>query len=287
MKKYLIAVLLLPLAWSCATEDPAEADKQNGELLRLTEELRALKAESDQKDSTMNALFTTFNEIEDNLVAIYDAEGNISEHTLDDVELQPTAKDRITAEIQAINELMNDNKAKIASLRKRLKSSKLDVVEFEKLVVRLEEQLSAKDVEIESLRKNLADLNIEMELLYSENEALIDQVEDQIDMMNQSFYSYGTSKELKTEGVITKEGGFIGIGRMDKLRADFNKEYFTEIDRTVTKEILLNSKKAKLVTSHPEDSYELVMKDDMVNKLVIKDIAAFWGVSKYLVIVID
>ena len=43
--------------------------------------------------------------------------------------------------------------------------------------------------------------------------------------------------------------------------ADFNKDYFTQIDIRTTKEIKLYSKRAELLTTHPTGSYELV-KDD-------------------------
>ena len=42
---------------------------------------------------------------------------------------------------------------------------------------------------------------------------------------------------------------------------DFNKEYFTEIDIRKDKVIKLYSKRAELLTTHPEGSYKLE-KDD-------------------------
>ena len=38
---------------------------------------------------------------------------------------------------------------------------------------------------------------------------------------------------------------------------DFNKDYFTQIDIRKDKEIKLYAKEAKLLTTHPEGSYEL------------------------------
>lgn len=285
MKRYWFVLIALLSLSACSNEDKEQ--QLNGELMNLTEQVRTLNDEAASKDSTINELLLTFNEIEENLGAIRDREGNIARHTMDDVELQEDMKTRITAEIQAINQLMADNKAKIAKLYKQLKTKNVKISEFEKLVQRLEAQLNEKDAQIEALRQELATLNIEMEVLYAENEALITQVEDQTAMMNQAFYVFGNSKELKEAGVITKEGGFIGIGRIEKLRSDFNKDYFTEIDMTQTKEVSLNTKKAKLVTTHPEGSYEFLESDGMVTKLVIKDHNEFWSVGKYMVIVVD
>jgi hypothetical protein len=285
MKKFLYFALMLPLAWGCAAEEVAPKD--DAELMRLTEQVRELREASADKDSTMNSLFLTFNEIEANLASIYEKEGNISSHQLDDIELQEDAKTRISQEVQAINELMVRNKEKIASLYAKLKTANADVTEFEKLVRRLEAQIVVKDKQIAELLKNLEELDIELDLLYDENAVLIGQVEDQIDELNRAYYCYGNSKELKEVGVVDKQGGFIGLGRIEKLREDFNKDYFTQIDITNKTEIVLNTKKAKLVTTHPAGSYELSELDGMINKLVIKDVQAFWSASKYLVIVVN
>lgn len=66
--------------------------------------------------------------------------------------------------------------------------------------------------------------------------------------------------------------------------ADFNKDYFTQIDIRTTKEIKLYSKRAELLTTHPTGSYELVKDDKGQLTLKITNPAEFWSVSRYLVI---
>ena len=66
--------------------------------------------------------------------------------------------------------------------------------------------------------------------------------------------------------------------------ADFNKDYFTQIDIRTTKEIKLYSKRAELLTTHPAKSYELVKDDKGQLTLKITNPKEFWSVSKYLVI---
>ena len=68
--------------------------------------------------------------------------------------------------------------------------------------------------------------------------------------------------------------------------SDFNKDYFTQIDIRTTKEIRLYSKRASLLTTHPEGSYELVKDDKNQYSLVILDPTNFWSVSKYLVLLV-
>ena len=104
--------------------------------------------------------------------------------------------------------------------------------------------------------------------------------------LNTAFYAFGTSKELVKQGVLTKEGGFIGIGKAAKLKDDFNKSYFTKVDITKVLSISILAKKAKLITSHPASSYKFVG-EGKVDKLEITDSKEFWSVSKYLVIVVE
>ena len=51
------------------------------------------------------------------------------------------------------------------------------------------------------------------------------------------------------------------------------------------KSIPVNSKEAKLITSHPSSSYELVRdKDNKIASIDIKDPDQFWKISKYAVV---
>ena len=59
---------------------------------------------------------------------------------------------------------------------------------------------------------------------------------------------------------------------------------FKTVDITQTNTIPINSKEAKLVTSHPSDSYKLQVENDKVTNIVITDPDKFWKASKYLVI---
>ena len=77
------------------------------------------------------------------------------------------------------------------------------------------------------------------------------------------------------------------MGKTEKMKGDFNKEYFTKVDASTTTEIVLAAKKAKLLTTHPTGSYKIVGADGKAEKLVITNVDDFWSVSKYLVIVVE
>ena len=106
------------------------------------------------------------------------------------------------------------------------------------------------------------------------------------DELNTAFYVIGTSKELKEQGIITKTGGFIGLGKLMKLKEDFNKDYFTQIDILKIKEITLGNKKVEILTTHSKSSYKL-KGDKTIEKLEITNPKDFWSVSKYLVMVVE
>ena len=104
--------------------------------------------------------------------------------------------------------------------------------------------------------------------------------------LNTAYYAFGTKKELIEKGVISKEGGFIGIGKTSKVKDDFNKEYFTKIDITNTNSINIGAKKAKILSTHPTSSYKLIG-EKMVEKIEITNAEEFWSSSKYLVVIIE
>ena len=103
--------------------------------------------------------------------------------------------------------------------------------------------------------------------------------------MHKGFVAYGTYKDLKAKGLISKEGGFLGLGKKESLIEDFDNKSFTQINITETTTIPVNSKTAKLITEHPKNSYELVRdKDNRIASIEIKDPAQFWKISKYAVV---
>jgi hypothetical protein len=106
--------------------------------------------------------------------------------------------------------------------------------------------------------------------------------------MNKAFFACGTYKELKAKGLLTKEGGFIGLGKTKTLAASFRDSSFRQIDMTVTKSFPVNSKNARLISDHPVNSYQFIRdKDKKIESIEITDPAQFWKISKYAVVEIS
>ena len=276
--KNLLPFLLFGIALTACENDPTQSEQYR----QLAEDQNMEAARSAQKDSTINEMFGTFNRISENLRAIREKQGKIGSGNVD-VELGGTMEERIMKDLESIDALLAENRSLIAKLRKDAKASASTIAELERTVTELERSLEEKDQEIGVLKEQLASTNSSLATLiemYRDKEQLaaLQRAE-----MNQAFYAVGTSKELRENGVLTKEGGVIGVGGVNKLNTnDMNTSYFKEIDVTVTKEIPVGAKKADLVSSHPEGSYTLTGE-----KLVIDDVEKFWSVGRYLVIVAE
>ena len=90
------------------------------------------------------------------------------------------------------------------------------------------------------------------------------------------------------EVVIDKDGGVLGLGTTQRIKADFNPASFKKIDITETSIIPIEAKKIEILSTHPSGSYELEKDaNKMITKLVIKDPERFWEASKYLVVMKD
>ncbi|MFZ4411857.1 MAG: hypothetical protein ACOYOV_02145 [Bacteroidales bacterium] len=284
MKKLLYVIPVLLIFVGCNNKEVEKLKSENQQLLTI----------SNSKDSIINDFFGSFDQIEGNLTEIKAKEGVISINASQNTEIKQDARQRINDDIQQINDLMEKNKQAIATLKHKLKSSNMKIKKLEEMLARYEKQLLDKDVEIEQLKQQLLNLNFTVETLNASvdtlkrvNKAKDEVISQKVDEMNTAYYALGTEKELKANKVISKSGGFIGIGRNQKVQQDFNTEYFKKIDITKLTSITINAKKAKLLTSHPSSSYSFEGTDKKVDKLLISNPKEFWKVSKYLIIVLD
>jgi hypothetical protein len=273
---------LIVLMFACNTD----------ELEQKIAELEAEKIEAsgnlEGKEELIVDFMSSMNEIQANLTTIKERE-NIITARFDkgNMEMNNNMKDDIIGDIDLINNLLIENKQKMAALQSKFrrseKESNMKIAELETMIENLVKQMDLKDGEIASLHSQLAEANTQLVVMFDEYNNRLEELGNKEDVINTAYYCYGSSKELKEQGVITKQGGFIGIGKTAKLSEDFNKEYFTQIDISVTKEIELASGEVKLITNHATDSYR-VEGEEGAKKLIIVDSESFWASSKYLVI---
>jgi hypothetical protein len=130
------------------------------------------------------------------------------------------------------------------------------------------------------------ELNVKVDTLKLANSNQENVILEKTGQLNTAYYATGTTKELVAENVLAKDGGFLGLGKSEVLKDDFNANKFNKIDITTTTTIPISGTKAELVTNHPSDSYVLEGDNgEDLDRLVIVDPSRFWNSSKYLVVV--
>lgn len=261
-----------------------------------------LKAENDSlsialanRDAELDNIMAAFNEVQEGFRLINEAENRVD---LQSGALEGTsASQKIKDDIRFISEKLKSNREQIAKLEEQLKNSKYNSVQLKKAIANLNEELQARTQQIETLQTELASKNIRIaELddavagltqnvadLVAENEVKSATVASQDKALNTAWFVFGTKSELKEQKII--ESKFLQKTKV-LSDADFNKDYFTQIDIRTDKEIKLYSKDADLLTTHPAGSYELVKDEKGQLTLKITKPAQFWSVSRYLVILV-
>ncbi|MDX1908820.1 MAG: hypothetical protein SF053_17420 [Bacteroidia bacterium] len=286
----------------------------NGDKIKQLEQQNAdLSSQRRVQDSLLNDFVSTFNAFQENLDMIKEKQGIVSQSSADP-EAATSSKDMIIQDIQLINNLLDENKRIIDELNSKADASSAKNNELSRLVTNLKSQLNARNAEVEQLKQQLVQLNFDVQTLNvrvdsltkenmtlalrgeEQGRKIADQentintqastIKAQEDEMNTAFYIVGTQKELKTLGVLTGSGGFVGLGKTKTLPTNVDESKFTRIDIRQTSSIPVEAKKAQIITSHPAGTYTLVEEGKTVASVSITD-KTFWKNSRYLVVVKD
>lgn len=286
MKRIFFSLTIVLLFAACQ-------QNQDQEIERLSLEKQALEEQMLEKDSTLNTFFSSLNQIEENLQEIKEREGRISSGAGAGVEGRPDLMANINEDIRVLGELMEKNRQLIAKLNKDFSSSSMRVAELDKMLARLNNQLQEKEIEISVLKEELGSMNLRVELLTATVDTLEDvrrQQEQAIEQatleLNTAYFVMGSEVELINQGIIVRQGGFLGLGKTNKLNPDLTMDYFTRVDITRTDEITIPGRKPVLISTHPQGSWE-IRTDEEVQYLQIQDYKKFWSTSRHLVILIE
>ncbi len=284
MKNYiLIAATALASLTACSPEG------ETAEQIRAREVQDSLVAIINDKESSVNDFISAFDEVERNLDSVSIKQNVILMHSDGDMKLNQ--KVRINREIKAINDLMDQNRKKLAELSKKLKRSNNKNAQLEKTIATLTNQLAVKDQELAALNQRLSDLDAQVAQLKTSVDTLSSQgvakstlIAERTTALHTAYYRVDDKKELRKAKLIERKGGVLGLGRTSQLNKDLDKSKFTQIDYTQTTTIPVNSKDFKMITPHPSDSYKLDKTDKLVNCILITNPEKFWSESKYLVV---
>jgi len=285
-KSTLLIFAALAIAFASCTEE-----ESNSDLEKLSQENQELRTELSNKDSTLAVFEESFSIIQKNLALISDREVAIQIKS-GELKVSEDAREAVTKDIQAINNLLDQNKKTISSLNRKVSKFGTEMSGFERLIGQLEEDIKTKEEQIKFMKENLTAANFTIEILNEMLDSAEFRNEIQASMLKQTVgelytahYAIGTYKELQRNDVLIKDGSIMGIAGSKKLKEDFDKSYFEEIDALEVRSISLNSDKAEVITNHPSNSYSIEGEEDKILK--IHDVDRFWSNSKFLVVVTD
>jgi hypothetical protein len=166
--------------------------------------------------------------------------------------------------------MISDQQNNIQQLKAEIEQRDYKIAEMDEHVARLQNDIVSKDDSIVTKSKVIAEKSKTIE--EKENE------------LNKAYFAAGTHKELIEKGVITKEGGFLGIGKNATISDNIHENLFTSLDIRKANQFPLNTKKARLISEHPVNSYRLVEENDKIAYLEIENPREFWKLTKYVIV---
>ena len=288
MKKLVCAMVCTLAVISCNQDAVKKAEQ---DALHQRDSLEQIIS---QKDNEINDMMTTLSDIEEGFREITEAQSRV---TLAKQGEGTNTMQRIRENFQFIQSVMKQNKELINKLKQQVRESSVKGSQLKKILDNLTQQMETKDQQLQALREELdrkdihiaeldekvATLNTDVSTLQEDNTKKEQTITTQDKALHTAWFVFGTKDELKNQRILTKDGLF---SKTKLLEKDFNKDYFTKIDIRIDKEIKLYSKSAEILTSHPAGSYTLQRDANKQFILRINNPEAFWGTSKYLVVLV-
>lgn len=288
-KLSVFAASILLLA-ACGDDKKAAStdDTSVDQLVQTRDSLQQVIANQD-------SLLSLINELGDGMEQIKMLENILSSENLQSE--TPDRRNKIRNDMADIQRTLNERRQRLAELEARLNKSNANNAHLRQAITSLKSQIAAQVTTIESLRKDLASANIYIDQLTQnvdslnttvantiEEKNVVEQKNEELtNQLNTCYYVIGSKSELKAHDII--ETGFLKKTKI--MPEDFQSSYFTVADQRTLTSLPLHSKKAKVLTSQPSDSYQIVSDANGMKVLNITNPEKFWSTYKYLVIQVD
>ncbi len=290
MKKiFIISLAALPLLFASCKD--GDVDSKVAAAQKRADSLQTI---IDAKDGEIDALFEVLNDIETNLTEISARYSTVNTLKQSSPELNTRVKGQINDQLAVIENMLAQNKEKIAKLNAKIASLGKENAKLQEFIETLNNRISDQENQINGLMNELniskhtiQKLSENVADLTASNQEKDDYIAYQAPEANKAYYIVGSYSDLKDMGIVSKSGGFIGIGKKQNTTENMDVSKFHSIDRTKVTTISVNQRKAQIISKHPEDSYELVMDENDSKTLAyikIKDVNAFWRYTDYLVV---
>lgn len=257
VKHFPISLLLISILFSCN----GNSEKEQQSLAEISkQELATALNERDQLLSLVKEVSTGMNEIKqiENIMTI----------SMNQSAENPGQKTQLLADIAALKEKIQQRKSQLNDLENKLQKSTINNRELQETVEALRTQIDSQMEEIESLRQQLAaanehigalnntvdSLNTTVTSITGERNAAQEASVRLENELNTCFYVVATKSELKEHNII--ESGFLRKTKL--MKGDFDKGFFVISDKRTLNTLPLNASKVKILSNHPEKSYEVI-----------------------------
>ncbi len=284
-KTLLLGIALFALAACTQTVTKEEHDLEM-RLLGTTH--------TNSMDSLERMYITTLDEIDSNLDMVRDEYGVLVLGPNSNADYGISKKEQIINGISAINNVMAQNRQKIEKLEKSLKAYKNGKTELVKSIenakARIEEQESQLNLLKDELMKKDFKINELNQIVLNRDETvntLNKQNAEQKTKLERKYFVYGTKKQLAQKQVLVKQKGILKSIGKKTLNANLNEAEFVDINMYSNTEIPMEGKRPKLLTKHPEGSYQIKTDEDQYCVLRITNPDEFWRTTNYLVVEVN
>ncbi|MBQ8463614.1 MAG: hypothetical protein IJ544_05810 [Prevotella sp.] len=248
---------------------------------------------NEQQRQVLDDLTATLVEVSSSLDSIAVGEGMLRESNEGPV----LTKRQMLDNIAAFKETLAANKERLAELERNLAGRTDELAKLSTLVKHLNQELEAKQARINQLEEELQSANANIDRMRAEMNDMTTTIGSQQDeinaqreamqtqdeALNTGYYVIGTKGELKSKGLVS--GG--NIFKKKKVNyGSIEEEQFTKVDIRETTQFNIPSKKVKVLTEMPSDSYT-IMTTGNSSVLKVTNPSRFWGISNFLIIQID
>lgn len=274
----LVSVLLL----GATAVSYSKYKKSQADFVAATAEQEAMRQRYDQ---AVNEIVS----IQDSLNVIVMKQNEIPT----DVELQgQTLHDKVLSRISTLKSSIARTKERIEELDAKLKHSGIRIASMKKMIDTLrrtaadrEERIVALNNQVGTLRTTVTGMTFEMQ---GQQEALAKQQQELLDKQRELatiYYTMGTKKELTNQGVVSPNGGILGVGKTLKVSGLFEEAAFSRLNTDEEDVIRIPAKKGKvqILSAQPPSSYAIQKVGKDLVELRILDRTEFRKV-KHLVI---
>lgn len=274
-------VLVVMLALMCSCDFETQAYKN----LRMQKD--SIQALQQSQLLELENYLDLINEVDSGFEAIRESQNILTFASYDNENPSENMRQKVADNLYMINNLLAENQSKIAELEEKLQSSDLKSTKLQRMVNKLTADLKKKNAEVVELRELLVSKNYQIDSLMvifrmaqDRETALIAKTTEQDSIMSaqdaqlhRAYFFVGNRKALRANDINVKDRD-----------AGYRTELFTPVDVRVFDRLETGAKSAKILTKHPESSYELQRQSDKTYVLIIKNAADFWSASRYLII---